>query len=597
MATSNRLIHVLLLLALCGLLLFWGLGATGLTDRDEGRNADAGREMLETGDWITPTFNYEPRFYKPVLIYWLMSASYAAFGVNEFAARFPSALFGTALILLQYWFLSRWRGPQLGLVGALMLLLNIEIIGLSRMALTDGALIFFTTLAQLAFWVGFHGEGRARHWLWLFYAGMGLATLTKGPVGFIVPLVTIILYLSVTRRWNQFWRAGFPLAGTALFILLTLPWYATMLAIHGSTYVTIARAQTVGRFLAPMEGHGFGVFFYIPVLLLGFFPWSGLLPAALYVTFKNWRASRNAFPNSEVQPLALSTQSFDKLRTPSHIEGHSALELFAALWVIGSFCFFTLSSTRLQHYIAPLFPGAAILTACYWHRSLLDPAVRGARLSIHLMMGLGLLLAMSFASIPWLYAKFLNKMLAEFPAAGLLDPSAPEAGPHAAAMVLLVGMALVGYFGLNDQRRAGAFWVAGATLALVALIVLQFTLPLANRYFIAPAQELAYAAGVNLQASDQLIMYGATRPSAVFYAKRKVTFIPRGEEETLRTLLAKPVRTMVLLPESFYAKMPKEAEKMVPILKRYGYLLLSNQPMVSIPEEALPPPTTRIPGH
>lgn len=591
MAKSNRLIHVLLLLALCGTLLFWGLGATGLTDRDEGRNAEAGREMLETGDWITPTFNYEPRFYKPALLYWLMSASYATFGVNEFAARFPSALFGTALILLQYWFLSRWRDPQLGLIGALMLLLNIEIIGLSRMAITDSVLIFFTTLAQMGFWMGLHGEGRSRHWLWLFYAGMGLATLTKGPVGFIVPLVTVILYLSLTKQWRRFWRTGFPLAGTALLVLITLPWYAVMLAIHGSTYVTIAQAQTVGRFMAPMEGHGFGIFFYIPVLLLGFFPWSGLLPFAWYDAYRSWREARGTGQGEE-SSLASSHEPLAP-RPPAPKE----LELFAALWVVGAFCFFTLSSTRLQHYIAPLFPGAAMLTACYWQRSLLDPAVRGARLSIHLMMGLGLLLAMGFASIPWLYAKFLDKLLVEFPAARLFDPSAPEAGPHAAAMVLLLGMALVGYFGLNDQRRAGAFWVAGATLALVALIVLQLALPLTNRSFIAPAQELAYAAGVNLTASDQLIMYGATRPSAVFYAKRKIAFVPRGEEDTLRTLLQKPVRTMILLPESFYARLPKEADKMVPLLKRYGYILISNQPMVSIPDEALPPPTTRIPGH
>ncbi len=586
MTKSNRLTHILVLLSLCGLLLFWGLGATGLTDRDEGRNAEAGREMLETGDWITPTFNYEPRFYKPALLYWLMSGSYAAFGVDEFAARFPSALFGTALILLQYWFISRWRDAQLGLFGALMLLLNIEVIGLSRMAITDSVLIFFTTLAQMGFWMGFHGESRTRHWLWCLYAGMAFATLTKGPVGFIVPLVTIILYLSLTRRWGQFWRRGFPLAGAALFILLTLPWYAVMLAIHGSTYVSIAQAQTVGRFMAPMEGHGFGFLFYVPVLLLGFFPWSGLLPMALYHTFASWHGSRRVAVDSESQPSALHPHS------PA-VE----LELFAALWIIGAFVFFTLSSTRLQHYIAPLFPAAALLAACSWHRCLVDPATRGARMAIHLMMGLGLLLAVGFASIPWLYSRFLGKMLKEFPAAGLLHPSTPFAGPHAAAMVLLIGMALVGYFGLNESRRAGAFWAAGATLALIALIVLQFTLPLANRYFIAPAQELAYAAGLNLTASDQLIMYGATRPSAVFYAKRKINFVPSGEEETLRTLLAKPVRTMILLPETFYSTLPKEANKMVPILKRYGYLLLSSQPMVTIPDEAFPPPSTRIPGH
>jgi 4-amino-4-deoxy-L-arabinose transferase-like glycosyltransferase len=572
-------VNLAVLLSLTSLLLFVGLGSTGLTDRDEGRNAEAGREMLETGDWITPTFNYEPRFYKPVLLYWLMSGSYAAFGVDEFAARFPSAFFGTALILLQYWFLSRCRDAQAGLFGALMLLLNIEMIGLNRMALTDSVLVFFTTLAQMGFWMGFHGEGRTRHWLWCFYGGMALATLAKGPVGFIVPMVTIALYLSLTRKWGQFWRRGFPLAGTGLFILLALPWYAAMLAIHGSTYVTIARAQTVGRFLAPMEGHGFGVFFYVPVLLLGFFPWSALLPMALHHVFTGWRASRKIVPGPGTESSELH------------------FELFAALWVIGAFVFFTLSSTRLQHYIAPLFPAAAILAACAWHRSLLDPAVRGARAAIHLMMGLGLLLAVGFASIPWLYSRFLGKMLKEFPAAGLLDPSAPAAGPHAAALILLIGMALVGYFGLHESRRAGAFWAAGATLALVALIVLQFTLPLANRYFIAPAQELAYAAGVNLGPSDQLIMYGATRPSAAFYAKRKIVFIPQNEEDRLRSHLGQSPRTMILLPESFLERLPAEARRYQPILKRFGYLLLSSEPMVSIPERAMPPAHTRIPGH
>ncbi len=586
MNTPHRLTHLFVLLSLCGLLFFWGLGSIGLTDRDEGRNAEAGREMLETGDWITPTFNYEPRFYKPVLIYWLMSGSYAALGVDEFAARFPSALFGTALILLQYWFLSRYRGAQIGLFGALMLLLNIEIIGLSRMALTDSVLVFLTTLAQMGFWMGFHGEGRARHWLWCFYAGMALATLTKGPVGFIVPLVTMILYLSLTKQWSNFWQRGFPLAGGALFVLLTLPWYATMLAIHGSTYVTIAKSQTVGRFMAPMEGHGFGFLFYVPVLLLGFFPWSGLLPMALHHVFTDWRASRTMPPVPDDRASALPRRS-----PPAE------LELFVALWVVGSFLFFTLSSTRLQHYIAPLFPAAAILAACAWHRSLLDPAVRGARMAIHFMMGLGLILAVGFASIPWLYSRFLGKMLNEFPAAGLLDPSAPDAGPHAAAMILLIGMALVGYFGLNESRRAGAFWAAGATLALVALIVLQLTLPLANRYFIAPAQELAYAAGVNLGPADQLIMYGATRPSATFYAKRKISFIPKGEEARLRSQLGQAGRTMILLPESFLEKLPAETRRYQPILKRFGYVLLSDEPMVSIPESATPPPQTRIPGH
>src|SRR5213594_3568421 len=162
MTPARHLPNLVLLLCLAALLFFLGLGSMGLTDRDEGRNAEAGREMFETGDWLTPTFNYDLRVAKPVFLYWLMSASYRLFGVNEFAARFPSALFGVASILLQYLVLTRLRGPFIGLVGGLMLLLNMEIIGLARMALTDSVLIFFTTLSLYGFWMGLHGEERER---------------------------------------------------------------------------------------------------------------------------------------------------------------------------------------------------------------------------------------------------------------------------------------------------------------------------------------------------------------------------------------------------------------------------------------------------
>ena len=126
MTTSRTPLHLAILLVLGGLFFFWGLGSIGLTDRDEGRNAEAGREMLETGDWISPTFNYEPRYAKPALVYWLMAASYHLFGVSELAARLPSAVFGLGLILMTYWFLARLRDPVTALIGALMLLLNIE---------------------------------------------------------------------------------------------------------------------------------------------------------------------------------------------------------------------------------------------------------------------------------------------------------------------------------------------------------------------------------------------------------------------------------------------------------------------------------------
>jgi len=579
--TSTHLLNLTLLTLLAGLLLFLGLGSMGLTDRDEGRNAEAGREMFETGDWVSPTFNYEPRFAKPALVYWLMSISYSLFGVDEFSARLPSAIFGLGSIVLQYLFVSRFCGAVVGLFAALMLLLNLEMIGLSRMALTDSVLIFLTTLSLFSFWLGFHGHDRERRWRWMVYVGMALATLTKGPVGCLVPLVTISLYLTVTSQWRRFWRQGAPLAGTILFAALALPWYVMMWSLHGTEYAASAEANTVGRFFNPMEGHGFTILFYVPVLLLGFFPWSGWLPCAWYQAYRTWRKAKT------------QTSTKDSKSRVMQDEMSPDLEWFAALWLLGILLFFTLSSTRLPHYIGPLFPAAALLTAAYWHRSLLHPETKGIRASIYTLMAIGYLLAIGLASLPSLYHSFAGTLVKEFPLATSIDLGS---GPYVASTVLLIGMTLVGYLGLQESRRAGAFWAAGASLALLVLIIIQLMMPGLNRYFISPPQELAYVAGLNLSHEDQLIMFGPSRPSLVFYAKRKVLFVRGNEQELLRTRLSQGGRMMIIVPDSLTSSLPIEAQSFQPVLTRFGYQLLSNQTTVTIPE-GVTPPGDGLSGH
>jgi hypothetical protein len=334
-----------------------------------------------------------------------------------------------------------------------------------------------------------------------------------------------------------------------------------------------------------MEGHGAGLWFYFPVLLLGFFPWSVLLPVALRRAFNSWRELR--------QSLTIHRDSPDMKET---VAARDELEWFAALWIVGVFVFFTLSSTRLPHYIGPLFPAAAVLTALYWSQCLKDPLTKGFRGSIHVMMGVGYLLAIGLACLPTVYGKFSGKLVKEFPLAAQFDIGS---GPYFAAVVLLFGMGMLGYFGLNDERRGAAFGVAGGMVASVVLLAILTVIPGINRYAIAPPQELAYAAGLNLSPTDQFIAYGSTRPSMVFYARRNVVFISSGEVDRLRAALTYPGRTMILLPERVQDTLPREAASFQPILKRYGYVLLASQPMVTLPESAIAPPTTppKIVGH
>ncbi|MGH7233730.1 MAG: ArnT family glycosyltransferase [Nitrospiraceae bacterium] len=554
------------LFGLAILLMFLGLGTLGLTDRDEGSNAEAAREMLESGDWITPTLNGEPRFAKPAFVYWLMSGAYRFLGVSEFSARFASAFFGVALILLQCLFLTHVRGKGVGLLGGVMLLLNIEMVAIGRLALTDSVLIFFTTLSLYGFWLGLHGEGRQRAMFWLFYVGMAIGTLTKGPIGVVVPLLGVVPYLSLTKRWPLFWQRGFPLGGVVVFLLLALPWYGMMLAIHGSRYTASAQADTVGRFFNVIGGHGGTVLLYVPVLLVGFFPWSGFLPFALYQTLKTYWCTRSWASGEDHQ-------------------SSGDLELFSALWIVGVFVFFSVSATRLPHYIGPLFPAAAILTASYWNRCLTGPIPPYLRASLLTVMGIGYGLGLTLTASLSLYSTFIDKIAKEFPMAAHVEPGW---GLTAAGFVLLIGMAFVGYFGFSEDRRAGAFWAAGSTIALVLLIIIQVALPRFSKYFITPPQDLAYTASVNLHPHEPLILYGPPKPSLIFYAKRAAVVIRPGEEEKMRPYLTRPGRAMILLPSRLKSQLPSESGGFSVILERYGYSLLANEPMVRLPPS--PPP-------
>ena len=564
-SSSFPLIHLICVLLL-GIWLFgleggWlgglEIGHLGLTDRDEGSNAEAAREMLESGDWISPTLNYEPRFAKPAFVYWVISGSYKLFDINEFAARLPSALSGLCLVVLQYAFVYRWFGASLAFLASIMLLLNIEFLAINRMVLTDPELVLFTTFAGYSFWQGVHEQTKAPRWWFIgFYLGMGIAMLVKGPVGIIIPLLGVIPYLTITRQWKAFWQKGLPLLGAGLVLLIAAPWYVAMLQIHGEAYWAAAQANTTGRFMSPMEGHGGTFFFYIPILLVGFFPWSAFLPSVMYHSLKRWKTYWHG-------------QGFETQERN--------LEFFLSLWVMGLLIFFTFSATRLPHYIYPLFPASAVLVAIWWKRYQDMAFPSDWRVSRRLLLGVGYLFGIVIILAPAVMDQFMKQITKEFPAAVHV-----EFGwlPTIMGLVIILGTMGIRHCLDSATKRQWATAFGGGMILIFGLLGVKGVLPVYHMYFIEPPQQLAEIAGYNLNHEDRLLQVGRKRPSLSFYGQRKVHFLGPNDEKKWNMHLSAPGRKMVILQTPLRSKIPEAVSNWTVVLEHGGFSLLSSEPLL-----------------
>ncbi len=563
--SQSPLLHLAVLLLL-GVWLFgleggWlgglEMGTLGLTDRDEGSNAEAAREMLETGDWISPTLNYEPRYAKPAFTYWLISGSYMLWGINEFAARFPSAVSGLCLIFFQYLFARKWCGGRVAFLSSIMLLLNMEFLGINRMVLTDPELVVFTTLSGYAFWQGMQDSRGTAQWFFLaFYLGMGFAMLVKGPVGIIIPLMGAIPYLTLTRQWKIFWGKGMPILGVALVVLVAAPWYVAMFQIHGEAYWSAAQANTTGRFMSPMEGHGGTLLFYIPILLVGFFPWSAFLPAMVFSTIQPWKTY---------------------WRGQSFTSRHEDLEFFLSLWVLGLLLFFTLSATRLPHYIYPLFPAASLLVARWWERFLAGEPLKGFRWSFGLLLGIGYILGIAIIMAPEVFRFFMKQITKEFPAAVHVDFGWL---PVFMGLVMVLGTMIMRTSMASEEKRHLGVVAGGCMLVGFAFLGVKFAMPIFQEHFIGPPQQLAEIAKYNLGKDDRLLRAGRKLPSLSFYAHRKVyAFNPKSQGKW-DLHLAAPGRKMVILQTPLRSVIPDVVDEWTVVLEHGGFSLLSSEPLL-----------------
>src|SRR6266566_524586 len=265
----------------CYALFFYGLGGIGLIGPDEPRYAAVAREMLMTGDYVTPRLYGVPWFEKPVLMYWLAAAGYKLFGLNEAGARFPSALGATICVFFVYWCGRKLWDRATGFLAALILATSIGWFAFARAASMDMPLTTCLTMALVFFLAGFNDPTpRRRVWFDAFYAALGLGVLAKGPIALLLPALSLSGFLLLRRKWDD-WRTWHP---WELWITAAVaaPWFLLCTIANGRDFIGVFFInQNIERFTTTIHGHGRPFYFFVPVLLLLTLPWTFLLIPAL----------------------------------------------------------------------------------------------------------------------------------------------------------------------------------------------------------------------------------------------------------------------------------------------------------------------------
>jgi len=463
--------YTVILVAVAVLSLIPTLAGTPLFDEDEGYFAEVSWEMLETGNLITAHLNGTPEYDKPILIYWLQAASFRVFGLNEFAARLPSAVATFLWVMALYGFIRRYLNHRTAFLSGLFLISAVQITITGKAAISDALLNLFLALTMFRFYDYVHRRNVRCLYAAFLYAGLGF--LTKGPVAVVVPAAVGFLFCLFQRRLSLWLRAVFNPVGILIFLAVALPWYVLEYLDQGDAFIRdFFFKHNLERFQSPMEGHGGSFLYFIPVVLIGTLPHSGLWIPMVSRLKSWWR-----------QPVLM----------------------FGMIWFGFVFLLFSLAGTKLPHYIIYGYTPLFILYALTFQEI---EKFRAYFLPVVLFL---LVLTVLPALVP-VAAPFVTD-----PFAVLVMASAPEY--FGLSYYLICGgllILLVAVFYLRrPERTKFALLVSIAVLIVINLALM----PRVGALMQGPVKEAALIAR---QRNYDVVMWGYYLPSFIFYSGKFV---------------------------------------------------------------------------
>ena len=485
-----------LLLAL-GLVPLLGLGAIGLVDYDEAAYAEVARAMLATGNWLAPNLCGHVWFEKPPLLYWTVAAGMKLLGVGPEGARLGTALAGCLAPLALFGFARRPLGERGAFAGALVLAASLEFAALARIALTDMLLLLWFVVCLGALHRAFEARERSTRWFALACAAAAGAVLTKGAIGALFPGLAALAELVFRGRLRDALRPSWIALALAIVGGIGASWYVALGLTEPGGFGfmrSLFLEHHVGRFSRPMQGHGGGIFYYVPVLALGLFPWSPLFPLALA------RADLRA-DDERARFLRLFL-------------------LLSALTVL----FFTIAATKLASYVAPALPGLALPIGALLARTH-DEGDRALRVSQRVTLAFVAALAVAASLLPLLHPSvpaLLGAKAALHPA--LANPLELGPGSAVAAVALAAGAALA-LLAWRAQRGERA--LVSLSVAVIAFYgaLYQMVLPHIDAQVSAPLRRIAMRAAELTEPDERVLMLGLRhRPSVCFYGERATYF-------------------------------------------------------------------------
>ncbi len=502
----NRLLSLIdlhqtkLLFAVAALLLFAGLGNSGIYILDEARNAQAAREMMDQHEWLIPTFNGELRPHKPPLHYYFMQLAYRTMGVNAGSARFFSAVFGWLTLSVTWFFCKRYVNISTANWSVIILLLSTHFLFEFRLAVPDPYLIFFITTGIFCFYA--YATENKLSWLVGSAIAAGLATLAKGPVALLLPGITIFWWLLLQKKYELLfsWKI---ILYVLLVAIISLPWF---IAIHYATNGIFTKEfffqHNLSRFGDAMEGHG-GLFIIVP-----FFVLLGLLPLSIFIgeVVKKWRSYK-------AHPLLLLCMQT------------------TIVFVV----FFSISGTKLPNYPMPVYPFVALLSGYWISRQTKEMAAK---------------------QYPFVVLLILTVLLTTAAFIGLVIE--PATGPFTGWTTIFlvpVATALTGWLYLKRLGfKKSLFIVAGGYLLFNFLFLVLAYPAIYRNNPVAKTQHL-------LRKHEQVYAYKTYNPAYNFYLNKPIKVLDTAEE--LGALLQQPGIIKIISREAYLSELRQFPLKLI----------------------------------